>query len=118
MNNDMATIKNNRDKMFDDIGNFLSNFGNGLVRYFKTISERTLTISTIVILHSIFLPSTIAYLTALTERTPSIDSVLLVLLALSIMAINAIIKKDMLAICVHMLGFLGNTVLLALVVFK
>ena len=114
----MAVIKNNKNEMFHSIGICFNKFGNSLVQYFKTISERTLTISTIIILNAIFVPNTIAYLTGLTEHTPSIDSVLLVLLALSIMAINAIIKKDMLAISVHMLGFLGNTVLLALVVFK
>lgn len=115
---DMSAIKFNRDKFFDSIGNFLTNFGNALVEYVKTISERTLSLLAIVILHCIFLPSTLAYLSALSDKLPSLDSVLLVLTALTIMTLHAIVKNDRLLIITHMIGFITNLVILSMVVFR
>jgi hypothetical protein len=115
---DMNAIKENRDKFFDTIGNGLNEFATGLVDFARTISHNTLNIASVVVLHCVFVPSTIAYLTGLTEKLPSFDSVLLVLLALTIMAANALVKNDRLAILTHMIGFIGNCVLLSMVVFK
>jgi hypothetical protein len=114
----MSAIKENRDKLLDTIGNFLTTFGTSLVTFLRTISQNTLNISSVVVLHCVFVPATIAYLTGLTEKLPSIDSVLLVLVALTIMAANALVKNDRLLILTHMLGFIGNCVLLSMVVFK
>lgn len=118
MNTNMSEIKNNRDKFYDGIGKSVNSFGVSLVDYTKTLSQQTLNISSIVVLHSIFVPQIFAYLMNLTEKTPSIDSVLLVVLALTIMAINSMIKRDMMAIFVHLIGFISNVVLLSFVVFK
>jgi hypothetical protein len=115
---DMNAIKENRDKFFDSIGKGLNDFGNAFVDYVRTISNNTLNIASVVVLHCVFVPATIAYLTGITERLPSIDSVLLVLLALTIMAANALVKNDRLAILTHMLGFISNSVLLSMVIFK
>lgn len=115
---DMSAIKSNRDKFFDSITSILSNFGNSLASYVATIGERTLSISSVVILHIIFLPNLLAYLSAKTEHLPSIDSVILVLVALTIMAFNAILKNDRLLIVVHLLGFIINSAILSMVIFR
>ena len=115
---DMSAIKSNRDKFFDSITSILSNFGNSLASYVATIGERTLSISSVVILHIIFLPNLLAYLSAKTEHLPSIDSVILVLVALTIMAFNAILKNDRLLIVVHLLGFIINSAILSIVIFR
>lgn len=89
-----------------------------LVNYIKTLSQQTLNIASVVVLHSVFIPSVIAYNTGLTERLPSLDSVILVFIALTIMACNSLVKKDMLAITTHLFGFIGQCVLLSFVIFK
>jgi hypothetical protein len=109
---------NNYDKFFDSVNKNVSDFFEALVDYAKTISNNTLNIASVVVMHCVFLPSTIAYLNGITEKLPSIDSVILVLLALTIMAANALVKNDRLAILTHMIGFIGNSVLLSMVVFK
>jgi hypothetical protein len=88
------------------------------VSYFATLSQQSFTVASIAVLHSIFVPTTIAYLGGLTERLPSIDTVLLLLVGLSAMAISSIIKKDMVAVFAHMVGFSGQAILLSIVVFK
>ena len=93
-------------------------FGSECYQYITTLSQQTLNIASVVVLHSVFVPSVIAYNTGLTERLPSLDSVILVLIALTIMACNSLIKKDMLAITTHLFGFIGQCVLLSFVVFK
>lgn len=115
---DMNAIKDNRDKFYNGISKSVNAFGVSLVDYTKKLSQQTLNISSIVVLHSIFVPQIFAYLMNLTEKTPSIDSVLLVLLALTIMAMNSMIRRDMMAIFVHLIGFITNVVLLSFVVFK
>lgn len=115
---DMSAIKNNRDKFFNEIGILATNFGKSLVEYFSTISERTLSISSIIVLNCIFIPTLLAQLNGLSDKLPSLDSVLLVITALTIMAFHAILKNDRLLILVHMLGFIVNLVILSLVIFR
>lgn len=111
---DMNAIKENRDKLFDTVDEYFV----GFISYLKTLSQHTLNIITIAVLHSTFIPQSIAILNGLTEKVPNIDSVMLIFLALSIMAISAIIKKDMMAIFVHFCGFIANAVVLSMIVFK
>lgn len=115
---DMNAIKSNRDKLFDSIGSFLSDFGNSLLEYISTISERVLSVSAIVILHCIFVPTLLAFLNSLSDKLPSLDSVLLVTIALTIMTLHAIVKNDRLLIITHMIGFITNLVILSMVVFR
>lgn len=88
------------------------------VNYIKTLSQQTLNIASVVVLHCVFVPSVIAYNANITQSLPSLDSVILVLVALTIMACNSLVKKDMLAITTHMFGFIGQCVLLSFVIFK
>ena len=115
---DMSAIKNNRDKLFDSIGNTMSNIGNSIVQYATTISERTLSIIPIVILYCIFVPSYLANLNALSDKLPSLDSVLLVLVALTIMTLHAILKNDRLLLVLHVIGFVVNSTILSMIVLR
>lgn len=112
--NDMNAIKENRDKLFDSIDTWFT----GAIAYLKTLSQHTLNIITIAVLHATFIPQSIAILNGLTEKVPNIDSVMLVFLALSIMVISSLIKKDMIALLVHFCGFIANCVILSMIVFR
>lgn len=90
----------------------------GVINWVNSLSERTLSLSAIAILHVAFVPSLLAYLNALTDKLPNLDTFALILLALAIMCLRAIIKKDIIAILVHMMGFIGQTALFAFILLK
>jgi hypothetical protein len=96
----------------------LSAWGKSFSTWLYSLSERTLTITSIVILHSVFIPSIYAYMNALTDQLPSLDTYILVVSALVIMNLRAIIKKDSVATLIHMVGFVVQLVILAIVLMK
>lgn len=96
---------------FTDIIEVLKNWMNSL-------SERTLTLSSIAILHCMFLPNALAYLNGITQTLPNLDAYLLSVLALGIMNLRSIIKNDKVATLIHMLGFIGQLSVLAIILMK
>ena len=86
--------------------------------WMQTLSERTLTLLSISILHMAFLPNMLAYANAVTEKLPNLDSFLLILGALFIMMVRSIIKKDMLVVFIHSIGFVAQCVLFAFILLK
>jgi hypothetical protein len=96
----------------------LEAFSTDVAEYITTLSQQTLNIASIVVLHCVFVPSVIAYNSNITQTLPSLDSVLLVAFALSIMAVNSLVRRDMLAITTHLFGFVAQCVLLSFVIFK
>jgi hypothetical protein len=85
---------------------------------FAQIGSDTLTWVGIIIGHCIFLPSGLALLTGLTDRTPGLDIVILVQALLMVSFIRSVIVKDGVASVLHGLGWFGQSLLLALIVFK
>jgi len=114
----MNVTKTNRDQFFDSVGNTMNNIGNSIVQYVSTISERTLSVIPIVILYCIFIPSYLANLQALSDKLPSLDSVLLVMIALTIMTLHAILKNDRMLLVLHVFGFVVNSTILSMIVLR
>lgn len=92
---------------------------------FETISNKltgigidTLNWIGIIIGHSVFIPSALAILTGLTDRTPGLDIVILVQAALMISFIRSVIIKDSIGSVLHGLGWFSQSLLLAMIVFK
>jgi hypothetical protein len=92
---------------------------------FETISSKLTGIGTdtlnwisIIIGHSVFIPSALAILTGLTDRTPGLDIVILVQAALMISFIRSVIIKDGIGSVLHGLGWFSQSLLLAMIVFK
>jgi hypothetical protein len=115
---DLSAIKNNRDKLFDSISNAINIMSNSIIQYVNTLSERTLSIIPIVILYCIFIPSYLANLNLLSDKLPSLDSVLLVSIALFIMTLHAILKNDRLLILIHVIGFVINSIILSMIILR
>lgn len=93
-------------------------FVDEVTKWVKGLSERTLQLSAIAILHVTFLPGLVAYLNGITDKTPSLDAYIIVLAALGIMNLRAIIKKDSGALLIHLAGFLSQLVVVAFVLLK
>jgi hypothetical protein len=85
---------------------------------FAGIGTDTLNWIGIIIGHCIFLPSGLALLTGLTDRTPGLDIVILVQAVLMLSFIRSVIIKDGVASVLHGIGWFGQSLLLAMIVFK
>ena len=87
-------------------------------KWVYSISERTLTIVSIIVLHSVFIPQIFAYHKGMTDKLPNFDAYILVIIALVLLNLRAIIKKDSVVCGVHMFGFVVNLSLIALTFLK
>lgn len=91
---------------------------NGMWNWMQSLSERTLTLASITILHLAFIPNLLAYANAITEKLPNLDSFILVLGALFIMMLRSIIKQDMLVVTIHSIGFVSQCALFAFILLR
>jgi hypothetical protein len=82
------------------------------------IGTDTLNWISIIIGHCIFLPSGLALLTGLTDRTPGLDIVILVQAVLMLSFVRSVIIKDSIGAVLHGLGWFSQSLLLAMIVFK
>lgn len=85
---------------------------------FATISTETLGWLANIVLHGATVPTFIAVGMGLTDKLPGIDIILLVWGGLTLLFARAIIAKDMLNVATIGLGFIVQSVLLALIFFK
>jgi len=60
----------------------------------------------------------LSLLAGLTDKTPSIDMVLIVWAALGLLFVKSIMKRDFTSIAIIGFGFLGQAILMALIFFK
>ena len=78
----------------------------------------TLTWLSILVGHSVFIPTCLALLTELTDKTPSLDIIILVQVGLLLSFFRSVASKDTVATVLHALGWFTQAMMLALVVFK
>ena len=71
-----------------------------------------------VCLHAATIPSLVALMSGLTDRPPSVDVVLMVWAALSLLFFRAVLLKDILNIITIGLGFAIQAIMLVLIFFK
>jgi hypothetical protein len=84
----------------------------------SVISSETFGWMAAIILHASTIPSLLAVGTGITDRLPGVDLVLAVWAGLTLMFIRAAIQKDMLNLVTIGLGFIVQSVLMALIFFK
>jgi hypothetical protein len=71
-----------------------------------------------ILIHCATLPSLLALLTGLSDKTPSLDVVLMMWAGLVLLFTRAVVLKDALNIITIGVGFIGQAVLMALILFK
>ena len=86
--------------------------------HFSQISADTLGWLAAIALHAATIPTLLALLTGLTDATPSVDVVLFLWLGLVLLFGRAIILRDLLNISTIGLGFVIQSALMALILFK
>jgi hypothetical protein len=82
------------------------------------ISTETLGWLAIIVLHSATIPTLMAVMTGLSDKMPPIDLVLLLWSGLVLLFVKAAIQKDILNLVTIGLGFVVQSVMVALIFFK
>ena len=95
----------------DAIRNFLSTT-------FTKISAETLGWLAAIGVHAATIPTLLALMTGLSDRTPNLDIVLFAWAGLVLLFFRAVILKDILNIVTIGTGFIIQAVLMALILFK
>jgi len=90
----------------------------GLMEKLSKISAETLGWLAAIVLHATTLPTLLAIMTGLSDRTPSLDIVILMWTALVCLFLKAIVLKDVLNIVTIGGGFIVQAVMMALILFR
>ena len=83
-----------------------------------TLSSEALGWIAVLVLHAATIPSLLALMSGLSDTAPSVDLVLMVWTALTLLFVKAAVQKDMLNLVTIAVGFIVQTVMMALIFFK
>lgn len=86
--------------------------------YLPRLSADTLGWLAAIVFHAATIPTLLALMTGLSDRTPSLDVVLFMWTGLVLLFMRAVVLKDMLNIVTIGVGFIVQAVLMALILFK
>ena len=89
-----------------------------LEQHLPKVSAETLGWLAVVLIHSATIPTLLAILTGLSDRTPSLDIILFVWAGLVLLFGRAIVLRDNLNIITIGAGFITQAVLMAMILFK
>jgi hypothetical protein len=89
-----------------------------LANSLATLSADTLGWLAAIVLHCATLPSFLALMTGLSDRTPSLDIILFLWSGLVLLFMRAVVLRDMLNIITIGLGFILQAGFMALILFK
>lgn len=108
------------DNFKDTFHNFesLQAFKEFVTTHVQKVSAETFGWLAVLILHAAVIPSLLAVMSGLTDRLPSVDLILLVWSGLTLLFIKAAIQKDFLNIITIGIGFVAQSMLMALIFFK
>jgi hypothetical protein len=96
----------------------MEQFKNSVKEAVGTLSSEALGWIAVLILHAATIPSLLALMSGLSDTAPSVDLVLMVWTALTLLFVKAAVQKDMLNLVTIALGFIVQTVMMALIFFK
>lgn len=86
--------------------------------HFQKISADTLEWLSIIVIHCATIPTLLAMMTALSDRTPGIDVVLFAWGGLVLLFCRAILLRNRLNIITNGFGFIAQAVIMAIILFK
>ena len=89
-----------------------------LQEHLPRLSAETLQWMAALVLHAATVPTLLALMTGLSDRTPSLDIVLFMWAGLVLLFMRSVVLKDMLNIVTVGTGFIVQAVLMALILFK
>lgn len=99
----------------DTVKNSIADF---FAEHFKKISADTLEWLSIIVVHSATIPTLLALMTGLSDRTPPLDVVLFIWAGLVLLFGRAIVLRNSLNIITNGIGFIAQAVIMAFILFK
>ena len=105
-------------KIIENINTAFTSASTSIKEHLVTVSAETLGWVAVILIHLSTIPTLIAIMTGLTEKTPPVDLVLATWAGLFLFFIKAAISKDLLNIVTIGLGFVIQASLMALILFK
>jgi len=111
-------VRKNKMNIIEKLNEFTAGSAKSLKEQLVTISADTLGWLAVILIHLSTIPTLIAILTGLTEKTPPVDLVLFTWAGLFLFFVKAAISKDILNIVTIGLGFVIQAGLMALILFK
>jgi hypothetical protein len=101
--------------LFKEVATYSYNF---IKDHLGHISAHTLGWITIILLHFASIPTLIAVLLAQSDKLPPVDLMIFVWAALTTLFFKSLIEKNFLYLATICMGFLAQTVLMGLILFK
>jgi len=111
-------VRKTKMNFIEKINEFTNNSAKTLKEQLVTVSAETLGWVAVILIHLATIPTLIAILTGLTEKTPPVDLVLLAWAGLFLFFVKATISKDILNIVTIGFGFFIQACIMALIIFK
>ena len=113
---------NNESDIMNKIVDYTKRFFKRMWLEFKA-SIRNVTIdgigwTALLTLHAVTIPTLVGLMTGLSDKTPPIDMVLILWVGLALFYFKSILEKNIVSIIIIGLGFIAQSVLMALVFFK
>lgn len=104
--------------MIENLEKLVSSSRIWLEQHLPKVSAETLGWLAVVLIHCATVPTLLALLTGLSDRTPSLDIVLFIWAGLVLLFGRAIVLKDTLNIITIGVGFITQAVIMAMILFK
>jgi len=111
-------VRKKQMNIIEKLNEFTAGSAKSLKEQLVTISADTLGWLGVILIHLSTIPTLLAILTGLTEKTPPVDLVLFAWAGLFLFFVKAAISKDILNIVTIGLGFVIQAGLMALILFK
>ena len=98
--------------------NFTTSIQDWFEEHVANISATSLHVISVILLHSSTLPTLLSLMFGISDKTPILDMVLLLWGALFAMFIQALIQKNQLIVTVITVGFMIQSIIMALIFFR
>jgi hypothetical protein len=102
----------------DKILNFFKKLWNDFKSSIRQVSIDGIGWTALIALHATTIPNLFGLMTGLTDNTPSIDMVIILWSAMALFYLKAILEKNTIGVIIIGLGFIIQSVLMALIFFK
>lgn len=98
--------------------NFYKKFAAEFERSIRKVSIDSVGWTALIALHAVTVPSLLGLMTGLTDNTPPIDMIIILWAALGLFYIKSILERNFVALNIIGFGFIGQSILMALIFFK
>jgi len=105
-------------KYLDTVKNFFKSLYVDFKNSIRQVSIDGINWTALIALHAVTIPSLLALMTDMTDVTPPIDMVIILWAAMGLFYIKSILEKNVVSLIIIGIGFIMQSVMMALIFFK